>query len=289
MSAAAAHATGRGIAMMVGGAGLLLASDVFTKHLAATYPPGQVLCLRQGVALAALVPVILAAAPAGALRVSNWPGQILRGLLFVAGAGAMVLALGLLPLSIAASIALSSPLFVALFAIPILGERVRWQLWLATLVGFGGVLVILRPGGAGFELALLLPLLVAVCNALRDALTRRLARTESSISILFWTGVIVTLAGLATAPFGWQPLTGPAAIWFLLAGLCNALAHFAMIEALRLAPASIVSPFKFSGVLWALAFGLAVYGEVPDAALLGGAALIVAAGVSISRTEARRA
>jgi drug/metabolite transporter (DMT)-like permease len=245
-----------------------------------------VICIRQAATLLVIVPYVIAVTGWGALRVASWPGQVVRGLLFVANAAFIVLALSLLPLATVISIIFVSPLITAAVSMPMLAERVGRSRWIAIAGGFVGVLIVLRPGGAGFEWALLIPVAAAVANSLRDVMTRFLSRTETSISILFWSTLIVMAAGALTAPFGWQPVTATAAAWFVLAGVFNASAHFLLIEALRLGEAAVIAPVRYTALIWATAIGYAVWSELPDAWVFAGSAVIIASGVFMVRAEA---
>lgn len=273
----------RGIAVMTAGAGLLTLNDAASKYLTEYYPVGQVVCLRQAAAIAFMLPYAWAVTGIAALRPVNHGGQLLRGLLFVGSTGFTLTGLSLLPLSFVTIVLFSGPLFVALMSAPVLGERVGFHQWIAIGCGFLGVLIIVRPTGSAFAWAMLLPLGAAITNGFRDALTRRLSRTDSSIAVLLWSGVIVMIAGLLTLPFGWKPVDLHGAGWFLLAGFLNAAAHFVVIEAFRLGRAAVVAPFRYTGLLWAMLVGFIVWREVPDAWMLAGAAIVVCAGLYMLR------
>jgi len=273
----------RGILAMTVGIGLLTVSDAVTKHLTADYPVGQVICLRQVAALCFMLPYAWMVTGIGALKPVDVRGQLLRGFLFLAGATFLVISLRLLPLSYVTVVLFSSPLFVALVSAPVLGERVHRHQWIAITVGFVGVLLIVRPGSRAVEWAAAVPVVAALSNALRDTFTRRLSRTDTSISILFWSGVIVSVAGLFTLPLGWKPIGLDGAMWFVAAGLANAAAQFLVIEAFRLGAAALVAPFRYSGLLWAMLIGFAVWGEVPDVWMLAGGAIVVCAGLYMLR------
>ncbi|HYC48657.1 MAG TPA: DMT family transporter [Burkholderiales bacterium] len=265
----------RGALLMAGGALLITLNDVATKLLTANYPVGQVMCLRHASTLLVIVPYAFAFTGLRALRVTHWPGQLVRGTLFIASAVFMIWSLSVLPLTTVTAIVFASPIFVAVLATPLLKERVSPRRWLAVIVGFCGVLVVVRPGSTAFDWVLLLPVLAAAVNAFRDIITRHLSRTETSISILFWSTVIVMMAGLATAPFGWNAVTPGAAALFVAAGVSNAGAHFLMIEALRYGEAAAVAPVRYTILLWAIVFGFVLWAEVPGLAVLLGAALII--------------
>jgi drug/metabolite transporter (DMT)-like permease len=276
-----------GILAMVAGAGLLVLSDATTKHLTEHFPLGQVLCLRQLAALLFMLPYAWFVTGTRGLRIVNGRGQLLRGILFLAGAVIVVVSLHYLPLSFVTVVFFASPLFVAAVSAPILGERVYAYQWIAIAVGFVGVMLIVRPGARGAEWITLVPVLGALLNALRDAVTRRLSRTDTSISILFWSGVFVCIGGLFTVPLGWKSIDANGGMWFIAAGFFNAAAQFLVIEAFRLGKAAVVAPFRYSGLVWAMLIGFFVWSEVPDAWMLTGAAIIVGAGVSMLRGNAR--
>lgn len=273
---------------MIAGAALLLCNDAATKYLTQSYPLGQVIGLRQATTLLAIVPYVMTVTGWRAVRVVHWPGHAIRGMLFVAGAFLMVTSLSVLPLTTVLAINYASPIFVVLLSAPFLGERVSARRWIAVLIGFAGVLLIVRPGGVGFQWILLLPLLTALANGSRDIVTRRLSRTDTSISVLFSSTVIVMLAGLTTAPFGWVAVDTRGALLFLLTGLCNAGAHFLMIESLRLGEASLVSPFRYTSFLWAIVFGYLLWDEIPGLWVLLGVGLIICGSLYGARGESSK-
>lgn len=273
----------RGIAAMTAGAGLLTLNDAVSKYLTEHYPIGQVIALRQASAFLFILPYAWLSTGLATLRPVNRGGQLLRGTLFIVGTALVLTSLSLLPLAFVTVVLFSSPLFVALLSAPLLGERVHAQQWIAIAAGFAGVLLIVRPGGSTFEWTVLLPVCAAFTNGLRDTYTRRLSRTDSSLSVLFWSGVLVMTAGLCTLPYGWHPVGLRGAGWFLLAGFFNAAAHFMVIEAFRLGNAAMVAPFRYTGLLWATLWGYLVWREVPGPWTLAGAAVVVCAGVYMLR------
>jgi drug/metabolite transporter (DMT)-like permease len=268
---------------MTAGVGLLTLSDAVSKYLMERDPIGQVICLRQAAAFVFLVPYALATGGRGALRAVNYRGQMLRALIFVTGVVLVLLSLHRLPLAFVTVALFSSPLFVALLSAPILRERVGMHQWIAIAAGFVGIYLVVQPPGGAFAWIVLLPVLCAAVNATRDVVTRLLSRTESSLSMLFWSGVLTLLAGLTTLPFGWHAVGLDGALWYLAAGLTNAGAHFLVIEAFRLGNAAVVAPFRYSGLLWAMLLGFVVWGDVPTPTMLSGAAIVVAAGIYMLR------
>ena len=280
----------KGVALMLIGIAFLSGNDALSKYLAERYPIGEVICLRQLASLIFIVPFALATTGIGSLRIVDVRGQFWRAIAFLATAVLMVAGLAYLPLAIVTAIAFSSPLWVAALAGPALGETVTPRRWIAVLIGFAGVLIIMRPGGPSFTWLLLLPLATALANAVRDMLTRKLSHTETSISILFWSMLFGAIATATTIPFGWIPVKEADVLLLLFAGLVNAIAHFTMIAALRLADASALSPYRYSSLIWAIGFGWLIWDHLPDAWSLLGAAIIVGAAVTaVDRKDARAA
>lgn len=278
----------RSLLLMTLGIALLTANDGASKYLVQSHPIGQVIGLRQTATLLVLIPYVMFFSQWRLLRVVDLPGQLARGVLFIIGSVFIVLSLSELPLATAITMLFASPIFMVVLSAPLLGERIGRHRWVAVFGGFAGVLIVLRPGAESFQWALLLPLLAALVNALRDVLTRRLARTETSISILFWSNIILMAGGFATLPWGWAPVTAHAALWFVAAGIFNGSAHFFIIEALRTGEASVVAPIRYTALLWAAAIGFIVWGELPELWLWAGAAVIVGSSLYMIRGERRR-
>jgi drug/metabolite transporter (DMT)-like permease len=275
----------RGVCVMILGAGVLTMNDAVSKYLVESYPIGQILCLRQIVALTAILVFVWKTDKWRDLRINNGTAHAIRAVMHVGGAALIVWALSALPIATVTAIVFSSPIVVLMFSLRLLGEHVSRRRWLAVIIGFSGVLAIIRPVGVDFQWALLIPVAAAVTSGMRDLLTRRLARTDTSISVLFWASVLLIVASAFTLPLGWRPLTPDATIWLLVNGLLNAGAHFLMIEALRLGAAGLVSPFRYTAILWATIAGFLIWQELPDPMTLIGAGLLVVSGVLIIRRE----
>lgn len=277
----------RGITLMVVASALITLNDAIAKWLTATYPVGQVLCLR-GVFF--MVPVLFLVWRGGglkSLRVHSIGGQVVRAGLFVIASAIFVASVGLMPLSTVVALTFASPLIITALAPSMLGEHIGWRRWSAVLVGFSGVLLIVRPFQEGWQWVALLPIAGAAAGSLRDIATRRITAYESSASILFYAALTVIILSLATAPFGWQMPTGFDFMLFAVQGFAMGVAHYMMVEAFRLSEAALVAPFKYSGFLWALIYGAAIWSEYPDAMTLAGAGVILASGVYILHRELR--
>lgn len=278
----------RSLALMALGIMLLTANDAASKYLVQNHPVGQVIGLRQAGTLLVLIPYLMFFSRWNLLRVVDLRGQLQRGALFITGSVLIVWSFAELPLATAITMLYMSPIFMVILSVPLLGERISRHRWIAVVGGFAGVLIIMRPGSAGFQWALLLPLTAAMVNALRDVITRRLSRTETSIAILFWSNMILMAGGFMTLPMGWAPVSAHDAFWFLAAGIFNGTAHFCIIDALRTGEASALAPVRYTALLWAALLGFLVWGEVPELWLLAGAAVIVGSSLYMIRAERRR-
>ena len=281
----ASAAPGKAIACMLLGSAVLTANDAVLKWLTGGYPVGQIMFCRGifiGIPLAIL---IWRAGGLVALKPQNPKGHFLRAGLVICGTFLFLNGLRYLPLTDAIAIAFAGPLFITALAPPLLGERVGWRRWLAVAAGFIGILVIMRPGGSAIQWAALFPLAASLTGAFRDILTRRMSARETSVALLFYTSLGVTLAGLATVPFEWTPV--PAADWamFALSGFLIGSAHFLMIETFRLGEAALVAPFKYSGVIWAALLGFLIWGDVPDGGTIAGVSVVIASGLYILHRE----
>jgi drug/metabolite transporter (DMT)-like permease len=275
----------KGIVAMIAGMAFLIVSDAVSKYLAQTHPLGQVMCLRQAACLLFVVPFVLRRAGIASLRPHNVPMQIARGLVFLVSGYLVILSLSLLPLPTVTAIMFVGPVMIALLSAPLLGERVSMGLWLATLLGFIGVLVILQPGTEAFSWSLLIPIVGAFASSMRDIISRILARTDDSIAITFWSSLILVIGSAFTALFGWSAVSGVEWMLFLLAGAVNFCAHVLIIEAYRFSRAAVVAPFKYTSLLWSAALGFLVWGDVPGGWVWVGAAILVVSGVWIARTQ----
>ena len=278
----------RSLGLMALGILLLTANDATSKYLVQSHPIGQVVGLRQASTLLVLIPYMIFFSRWSLLRVVDLRGQLMRGTLFIIGSMLIVWSLAELPLATAITMLYISPIFMVILSVPLLGEQISRHRWIAVIGGFAGVLIIMRPGASTFQWALLLPLLAAMVNALRDVITRRLARTETSIAILFWSNIILMAGGFMTLPMGWAPVSTQDAFWFVAAGIFNGTAHFCIIDALRTGEASALAPIRYTALLWAALLGFLVWGEVPELWLLAGAAVIVGSSLYMIRAERRR-
>jgi drug/metabolite transporter (DMT)-like permease len=212
--------------------------------------------------------------------------QIGRSLLLLISTALNFLALQHLQLTQTVSIQFAAPLIIALMAGPLLGERMGPRRLAAVVVGFLGVLVVTRPGFGGVHPAALYSVAGAVCYALYNISTRFLAAHDSSATTLFYSGLAGVVVMTPILPFVWT--TPPNALtWVLLAatGLFGAVGHWLLILAHARAPAGVLAPFIYSQLLWMLAAGYLIFGDVPDRWTLLGAAIVIASGLYLLYRE----
>lgn len=276
----------RAALFMLAAVGLFALMDAGLKLLSAHYPPLQVASLRGAASLPIVLVWTLSTIGARSLFRVRWPLHLLRAVLGVAMMAPFVYALRTLPLSTAYAIFFIAPLLITALSVPILGERVGPRRWAAIVVGFLGVLVVLRPTGEGVgSLAGLAVLLAALGYAVSAITVRVLARTDSSQAIVVWLLFSMALgAGLLAWPH-WVPIRG-ADLWLIAGvGLAGALGQYTVTEAFRQGEASLIAPLEYSALLWGLLLDFSLWGALPDGMTWVGAAIIVLSGLYLLRRE----
>jgi drug/metabolite transporter (DMT)-like permease len=275
----------RGIAFLVSSGLFLTANDGITKWLVPHYPPGQILCIMASmiVALALIIMRFRGEAP---LAATSWKPHLYRGGLYVIGSFAFVTALRYLPFAEVVAIAFAGPMFMTLFGRFFLGESVGWHRLGAVLVGFVGVLFVIRPGSEAMHWAVVLPLIVALVDAARDLVTRQMAGGESNLRIVFSTACMLAIAGFLTIVGGWEAVRIQDLIWFFLSAAMFVAGHFLMVEAYRHGQLVAVAPFRYIQIVWTILAGLVFWGEVPTPMVFLGIGIICASGVYIAWREA---
>ncbi|HKU07872.1 MAG TPA: DMT family transporter [Bradyrhizobium sp.] len=275
------HSNIRGSLLMAAAMAAFTLNDAITKSVSAELNIGQIIVVRGAFAI-----VLIAALTAwrGALR--PWQTLVIRpiGMRVVGEIGGtltFLLAIAHMPLANAAAIFQALPLVITLGAALVFGEPVGWRRWLAIAAGFVGVLVIVRPGTAGFnEFSLLALASVAFCTV-RDLATRKIPAKIPSLFVTLLTTVTVTMAGAAVIyPLGgWTALSGRALGLLMLAAVLLLIGYQCVIMALRTGDISAVAPFRYTALLWAMLLGYVVFGDRPDRYMLIGAGIIVLSGL----------
>lgn len=256
--------------------------DTSAKWLGRSLPPLEISFFRY------LIAFVLAAAVFSPRRVPDaWRTrrpwlQGLRGLCLLGSTVFNFMALRHLQLAETMAVSFASPLLIAALAGPLLGERIDRLRWMLIGVGFVGVLVIARPTGGAFQPALLFAFAGVGCYAVYAVVTRRLAGIDSPASMLIFSSGLPVVLLAPTLPAVWVSPSTPAT-WILLGvtGICGALGHFLLTLAFARAPAPVVAPFGYTQILWMTLSGFLVFGDLPDAATLLGALIVVAAGLPL--------
>jgi drug/metabolite transporter (DMT)-like permease len=220
-------------------------------------------------------------------RFLRW--HLLRGVMFMAMTGMNFWALQYLQLTITGSIFFSVPLIIALLAAPMLDEKLDTGRWIAIAAGFIGVLVIVRPGSAGFHPAMLVAIGNAVLYALFMLMTRRLATYDSAETIQYLPAVVAAVGLLPFAVASWEtPSTGLQWAVACLTGVLGGVGHHLLALAHRYAPATVIAPFLYQQVFYMALIGYLVFGDVPDAGVWLGAAIVIGSGLYLFYRERRR-
>jgi drug/metabolite transporter (DMT)-like permease len=267
--------------------------SALVRQIGDVIPVGQIVFFRSA---CAIPPVLLIYALRGefmiAVRTTRVFGQLGRGALSVGGMYSNFAALQRLPLADATAISFASPLITVALAAVILKEKVRIYRWTAVFVGFIGVIVMLIPHldfnqyltvGAMSVAAIgsMLALLAAFFNAGTVIQTRRLTQSEPTSSIVFYFSVMTALAGLVSLPFAWHTPTAFELLLLVSCGLFGGVGHIFLTESYRHAPASVIAPFDYSSMLWALLLGYWLFGELPTALVYVGACIVAVAGLFV--------
>lgn len=261
--------------------------DALAKFLGDSYGTAQIACLRSVFGLVVVLVLILPRAGIVSLRVQRPAWQFARAAL---GAGAMFgffHALKTLPLADVVVIGFASPIIVTAMSVPVLGEKVGGVRWAAVLVGFAGVVIVLRPGAGLFDPAALIALGATLCYAMMTVSARLLRNTESSAVLTVWPLLGPIVLGFIFMLPAWQTPTAGAWGLFALMGLLGGIAFIAAVASLRRAAAVVVVPFEYSAIIWATLIGYFVWQDVPKSNTLAGAAIVIAAGVFIALRELR--
>jgi drug/metabolite transporter (DMT)-like permease len=281
-----------GIFYMIASVAVFSVINAVVKWEAARYPLNEVVFFR---CLFSLVPCLALLAATGGfrrLRTQRLKEHIGRGAMQFISMMSIFAAFGLMPLADAVSISFSSPLFLTLLSIPLLGERVGRHRWAAVLVGFLGVLVMIRAGG-GFgggiaSTGALLALLSALIGASVTIAVRRMTLTEATATLVTYQALVTTVLSAVLLPFAWTTPDWQDVLAMAAIGLCSAVGQYWWTQAFRFAPAAVAAPFSYLAMIWALLLGYFVWGDVPTPLLLTGAMVVAVSGLYILYRETVR-
>ncbi len=262
--------------------------SVLVKETLRAYPVNEVIFFRNFFALLPLTVIVLSRRGGMRLQPSRrLPMHLLRAVIGLSAMALLFKSFQILPLADATALSFAQPLFLTALSVPLLGQRVGPWRWAAVVIGFLGVLIMLRPGSDIFRVSAVYGLGAALFMALAFIAVYRLKRTESSLSIIFHFALISTLLSAAGLPFSWATPSGADLLLLVLLGLCGALGQFLLTQSFQYAPAAVIGSFNYMSIVWAVIFGYALWGEVPDLAVLTGGAVVIASGLFILWRETR--
>lgn len=285
----------RAIALKLASVLLFVGMASFIKVASAEVPPGQAVFFRS---LFAMPVIVLWLMSRGELRTGlkakDPKAHVFRGLIGSMAMGMSFAGLAILPLYEVKAIQYAMPLFVVILAAVMLGEQVRKVRLTAVGMGMVGVLIILWPRLTAFSDDTLDPRLAfgaivvlagSLCAAFAQIFVRRMVETEETAAIVFWFSLTATGLSLLTLPFGWVVPSPRVAGFLVAAGLVGGVGQILLTSSYRYADASIIAPFEYASMLFAVAIGYAIFGEVPTIGMLFGAAVVISAGVLIILRE----
>lgn len=281
----------RGIQLISAAMASFMINDAFVKWIAESLPAGQLVFLRGLVAVLLITALAIGLQPQAGNRLRDLFDRwvLARSAVDAVASGTYLLGLFHLPLATATAINLASPLFITLLAVLWLGERVGADRWLATILGFVGVLLIIQPSADGFNGYALVCLAATVLHAIRDTMTRRIRPGIPAVLIMLANATaVMAIAGLWSLFEGWVELSAWQGAAICAAALFVAVGYYLLIQSTRTGELSVVAPFRYTALLWALILGYLVWGSLPDALAWVGIGLLVAAGLYLFSAERRR-
>ncbi|BAO60735.1 DMT family transporter [Pseudomonas protegens] len=279
----------KGIALICLAVLLFASHDTLSKYLSAFYPIVMVVWARYVVhTLLMLVVFVPRSGFSAVVRTKRSGLQLLRALCLIGTSLLFTTGLRYIPLAEATAVNFLAPLLVTALSVPFLGERVSRAQWLAVLAGFVGVLIVVRPGGALFTPAILLPLGSALCFGFYQLLTRKLSGVDSPTTSNFLTGILNSLIMSALLPFFWSTPTLVHGLFMIGLGTCGMLGHMLLTQAFRHAAPAMLAPFSYGQILFAGLFGYLIFDHTPDQYALVGIAVICLSGLAVAWAQRKR-
>jgi drug/metabolite transporter (DMT)-like permease len=267
---------------VAGGLGL----DLCAKALLKSYPLEQFVFLRSAIGLTIFLFLARQFGGTRSLLTRKWPAHALRTLLATGAMFGFFYGLARMPLVNALTLGFTAPLMVTALSVPVLGEHVGWRRWVAVVIGFIGVLMILRPGTSTISVAALATLFGAFCYACLALTARKLAATESTyaLSVYVVAGPMIVSASMLSGG-SWQAPDASGWLLFLLAGSCSVIAWIGIIGGYRRAAPALLAPFEYTALIGGAIAGYLIWDELPDRWTVGGATTIIASGLFVVYRE----
>ena len=278
--------TSGALLLAVAATAIFASMHALVRHLSGNLHPFEVAFFRSIFGLVAIAPLMWRVGPS--VLVSRNPGLLaVRGL--VGGLSLMTWFYGLsiTPIATATALRFTSAIFASIGAAIFLRERMRLRRWTAVLLGFAGVLIIVRPGLALFDPGSMVIVLAAILWGVGIVLVKTIARTDETVTIVAWTAMWLIMVTAIPVWFVWTAPTWTQLAWLLLIGILGTVGTFAWTQALKTADASLVIPADFIRLVWAGAIGFVAFGEIPDRWMWIGAALIIGSTLYIGLREAK--
>ena len=271
----------RGIAFALGAFTIFSCADAAVKWLSATHSVFQIIFMSTLFAFIPVAGLVVREGGIKALRPRHPWLVALRAFLLAIDMVLVFYAFSKLPLADAYTMLFTAPMLVTALSVPLLGERVGWRRWSAVAVGFGGVLIVLRPGFAEINLGHIAALASSSFFALSLIVARRIGNSEtgSTLLISMMVALLVVSGPVLPTIYVASSLSDLAMLAGL--GLLMGLGHLGLIKALRLAPSNVVAPFHYSQIVWAVIFGLLLFGNPPTVWVIAGSTVIIASGLFI--------
>jgi len=271
---------------MCGAVVLFAFNDTAAKYLNGHMHTVQVVWARYMAAFALAIILLNPTGNPQVMRTRRPWLQLGRSALLLGSTVLNFFALRYLQLDEAVSIIFCTPFIVAALGGPMLGEWIGWRRWTAIFVGFAGILLVTRPGTGGIHPAALLVVVAAICYALYSILTRVLVRSDSDATTNFYSNLVGAAAITVAVPFYWTSQSDAIVIALMCSmGLFSGFGHFLLIRAHRLAPAGVLAPFIYTEIVWMIALGFLVFGDVPSHWTLAGAAIVILSGLYLLYRE----
>ena len=278
----------KGIFCLITAGAILAFTDGLSKFLTAGYPPGQILFFRS---VFVFIPIAIMVWRKGGFRtvlIVDRRGQLMRGLFAVITSFLFMIAIKHMPLADITAIMFATPIIMTALAPYFLGEEVGWRRWTAVIIGFSGILLMIRPSGEALFWPALLALAATFFNSFRDLATRHLSRTEDANGIMICTTACVMLGGFGSLFFAWRAPDLEGLALFALTGVLQGIGQYFLVVAFLFGEAVVVAPFRYFALIWATLYGYLMFGDIPGLDTLSGAAIVVGSGLFIFYREARK-
>jgi drug/metabolite transporter (DMT)-like permease len=279
----------KGIALICLAVLLFASHDTLSKYLSGFYPVVMVVWARYVVHTLLMLVIFVPRSGFSVVVRTQRPGlQFLRALCLIGTSLLFITGLRYIPLAEATAVSFLAPLLVTALSVPLLHERVTRNQWLAVLGGFVGVLIVVRPGGALFTPAILLPLCSALCFGCYQLITRLLSGVDSPTTSNFLTGILNSLIMSALLPFFWSTPTLLHGLFMVGLGTCGMLGHMLLTQAFRHAAPAMLAPFSYGQILFAGMYGYLIFDHMPDSFGVIGIGVICLSGLAVAWGQRKR-